>query len=367
MDVFQWDTSFETGLSEVDQQHHHLVDITNKFGCLLSQDEVRPDDIEDLFNELVSYTKYHFDEEEKVMHAAGVDKRHATQHEKEHEGFFQDVTMLHKSMSLKEPDTGKNLYEFLINWLVYHILGSDMNLAKQIEEINNGSTAAEAFAAKEQHADKSTESLLKALNNLFHQVSSRNRQLMELNQSLESKVEKRTQDLLSTNQKLEELATTDVLTGLANRRFAIQTLDHLWEETNQKGTSLSCILIDADNFKEINDTYGHDAGDIVLRTLAKNLKYAVRTDDIVCRLGGDEFLIICPNTNEEGSMHIANMTHAKISDLTVEVAGGAWQGSISVGVAIKTDSMQTIGDLIKAADRGVYAAKEAGKNCVMVA
>ncbi len=171
-------------------------------------------------------------------------------------------------------------------------------------------------------------------------------------------------DLSEANQKLGELASTDVLTGLSNRRHAMQILERLWAESIKSNAPLACMMIDADGFKEINDSYGHDAGDLVLRELAKELQYAVRTDDIVCRLGGDEFLIICPNTTEEGSIHIANITHTKISELTVEVAGGAWQGSISVGVAVKTDSMRSPGDLIKAADRGVYAAKEAGKNCV---
>lgn len=361
MDVFQWNKNFETGISEIDQQHHHLVDITNQFGSLLSQDDLRPSDIEKLFDELVSYTEYHFNEEEKVMHAAGVDERHVTQHEKEHKGFFQDVTMLHEEMLLRESDAGRNLFEYLVNWLVYHILGSDMNLARQIEAINNGCAAAEAFVAKEQHADKSTESLLKALNNLFHQVSRRNRQLLEFNLTLESKVEQRTLDLQDANQKLEELATTDVLTGLANRRFAIQTLDHLWNETVE---NLSCMLIDADNFKEINDTYGHDAGDIVLCELASHLKYAVRTDDIVCRLGGDEFFIICPDTDKTGLLRIAESVQTEIANLKVQVPGGIWYGSISVGVAIKTDFMRKPEDLIKAADNGVYSAKKSGRNCV---
>ncbi|MCD6581925.1 MAG: diguanylate cyclase [Desulfuromusa sp.] len=178
---------------------------------------------------------------------------------------------------------------------------------------------------------------------------------------------RKTLALSEANQKLGELASTDVLTGLSNRRHAMQILERLWAESIENNMPLACIMIDADGFKEINDSYGHDAGDTVLCELAKELQYAVRTDDIVCRLGGDEFLIICPNTNKEGSMHIASMVHTKISDLTVEVAGGAWQGSISVGVAVKTDSMQTLGELIKASDRGVYAAKEAGKNCVMMA
>ncbi|MEE4254471.1 MAG: bacteriohemerythrin [Desulfuromusa sp.] len=364
MDVFQWNKSFETGIAEVDRQHHYLVDLTNQFGSLISQGNVHSDDIKTLFAELVSYTHYHFDEEEKIMHAASIDERHIQQHEKVHKGFFQDVALLHEEVLSDGPINEKDLFEFLINWLVYHILGTDKNLAKQIDAINKGASSQEAYDTKEQDADAATASLLKALNTLFNQVSNRNRDLAELNRNLESKVEQRTQDLFTANQKLEKLATTDVLTGLANRRFAMQILESLWNTTGEESEKLSCMLIDADHFKEINDSYGHDAGDIVLCELAIQLKHAVRTDDIVCRLGGDEFLIICPKTDREGLLYISDKMHQQISKLHISVPGGSWRGSISVGIAVKTSSMEKPEDLIKAADKGVYAAKEAGKNCV---
>ena len=364
MFVFQWDKNFETGLIKGDKQHRHLVKLVNEFGSLLSQDRVSFGDREKLCNELVSYTQYHFKDEEKLMTLVGVDERHVSHHKQEHQNFLQDVTLMYQEMILGQNDTDKILFDFLVNWLIYHILGSDMNMAKQIEAINAGSSAADSFMAKERNVDKATGLLLKALNNLFHQVSNRNKQLNELNQTLEAKVEERTQSLSEANLQLEELALTDVLTGLSNRRHALQMLEQLWDESIRNKTSLACMMIDADGFKKVNDTYGHDAGDIVLCELAKHLRYSVRTDDIVCRLGGDEFLIICPNTNEGGAMHIANLTHAEIAALTVRVAGGVWQGSISVGVAVQSDSMQSPADLIRAADRGVYAAKGAGKNCV---
>jgi hemerythrin len=172
--------------------------------------------------------------------------------------------------------------------------------------------------------------------------------------------------LCSANKKLGEFALTDVLTGLSNRRYAMQILEKLWEETIANSNPLSCIMIDADSFKQVNDSYGHDAGDIVLCKLAIELSDNVRTDDIVCRLGGDEFLIICPNTNKEGALNLANNIHNKIRKLNVAVSGGSWHGSISVGVAVKTASMKNIEGLLKAADLGVYAAKEAGRDCVRV-
>lgn len=89
---------------------------------------------------------------------------------------------------------------------------------------------------------------------------------------------------------------TDVLTELPNRRHALRQLHRLWKEIEQSGDHLSGMVLDADGFKTINETFGHDSVDIVLKSLARELQHSVRNDDIVCRMGGDESLIICPHT-----------------------------------------------------------------------
>jgi hemerythrin len=91
------------------------------------------------------------------------------------------------------------------------------------------------------------------------------------------------------------------------------------------------MMIDADSFKQINDTQGHDAGDSVLRALSKQLLHAVRNDDIVCRLGGDEFLIICAGTPLDGAMMLAESIREEVAALRVPAGAGEWVGSISVG------------------------------------
>jgi len=298
------------------------------------------------------------------MASAGVDLRHLQEQKLEHQSFLQEVTLRHRSMSGELPLSGTHLFEYLVNWLIYHILGSDMSMSRQIKAIRQKVTAPEAYKAEKQGLDQSKGLLLTALNNLFLQVSDRNKELSELNETLEEKVEARTEELLNANQKLDELASTDVLTGLANRRQAMMLLEKLWLESAQKKEPLACMMIDADGFKTINDTYGHDAGDIVLCKLSKRLTFSVRTDDIVCRMGGDEFLIILPNTDLEGALKISKKTQAQVAEIVVPITGGFWPGSISVGVAERSESMQSVKDLIKAADKGVYAAKNAGKNCV---
>ncbi|MCP3893645.1 MAG: diguanylate cyclase, partial [Bacteroides sp.] len=188
--------------------------------------------------------------------------------------------------------------------------------------------------------------------------------LKQLNESLEEKVALRTRELSEANRHLEELSLTDVLTELPNRRHAIRCLSILWKKALQNDSPLVCMMIDADHFKEVNDTYGHDAGDAVLMELAKTLQHALRSDDTVCRLGGDEFFIICPNTDKKGGMHIAELTRKAVAALRVPTGGEPWHGSISIGVASRLPGMKNFEELMKDADKGVYAAKEAGKNCV---
>jgi hemerythrin len=253
MHVFQWDQNFVTGLPEIDKQHRHLIMVTNEFGRLLSLNDVLTSDIENVYNELVAYTQYHFEEEEKLMAATGVDERHSSYHQQEHQAFLNEVTQMHAAIDSINAETGQALLEFLLNWLVYHILGSDMSSARQIKAIQEGVSAAEAYQTRADDAGKATGPLLAALNNLFKQVSERNKQLVELNQTLENKVTHRTQALSEANQRLDELASTDVLTGLPNRRHAMQRLAQLWDESTNRGTSLACMMVDADGFKQIND------------------------------------------------------------------------------------------------------------------
>jgi hemerythrin len=237
-------------------------------------------------------------------------------------------------------------------------------MARQVTLIEQGSSASDAYEQEEKRSNGSTEPLLLALKDLLHQVSARNKELVLLTGTLEQKVVERTSELSQANHNLKQLALTDVLTGLPNRRHAMQQLTLLWNETLEYGTALSCMMIDADHFKQVNDKHGHDAGDTVLCELAHMLQYSVRTDDLVCRLGGDEFLIICPHTDSQGALTVANIIHQAVSEMRVPLGTGEWPGSISVGIATYTADMNTQDDLIKLADKGVYAAKKAGKNCV---
>jgi hemerythrin len=368
MESFHWDRHFVTGLDKVDEQHHHLVDVINQFGELLTRPQGATfEDIETVFGELAAYAQYHFREEESLMNEAGVDPRHQEHHRQEHLNFLQEVTQLHNTLVPESPDKAKPLLKFLVYWLAYHILGSDQSMAKQIDAIRSGQSAAEAFIAEERMKEGAVEPLLHALTGLFRQVSERNRELQHLNETLETRVAERTKELAQANRKLEEIALTDVLTGLPNRRHALNRLERAWAESVRDGTPLACMMIDADGFKPINDNYGHDAGDEVLRQLARELRHALRTDDVVSRLGGDEFFVICTHTPQEGAVRLAEKMRQAIAALRVPAGGGEWHGSVSIGVAMRRVEMGNFEALIKAADEGVYAAKKNGRNCVALA
>ncbi len=364
MQSFQWDKNYLTGLTEVDEQHLYLVDQINQLGQLLAENKYSLDDLNRLFKELADYAIYHFDDEQQMMLSLSIDSRHFDKHIQAHNNFLQEVTTMFSAVSEENLESAKQLMDFLTHWLAYHILGTDQNMARQIAFIKSGLSPTAAYEKEEREASSATEPLLKALNSLFHQVSARNKDLLKLNQTLEAKVAERTKALSDANIHLEELALTDTLTDLPNRRHAMRYLDAFWNESIQNNKPLSCMMIDADHFKEVNDTYGHDAGDVVLKELAKTLQYSYRNDDIVCRLGGDEFLVICPDTDHDGGLYIAEIVRKIVSDLKVPTGDGFWNGSISVGVATRETEMNHFDDLIKVADKGVYAAKKDGKNCV---
>ena len=366
MEAFQWNACFITGLHDVDEQHRRLVDLINRFGTLtMDHDGASIASLETVFGELADYARYHFAEEEAMMEANQLDTHLVSQHRANHASFLDEVALLHRGAS-DNRDAAKYLLQFLTHWLAYHILGSDQVMARQIAAIRSGKRSEEAYLSHVSSEDPATDTLLAALNALFHQVSERNHELVRLNKTLEARVAERTQALTEANQRLDELANTDTLTGLPNRRYAMRSLAAEWEISERLGTPISCMMIDADGFKAINDIHGHDAGDVVLRALSKQLQHAVRTDDIVCRLGGDEFLIICARTPLDGAMQLAETVREEVAGLRVPAGTGEWIGSVSVGVAARSSVMAGFEALIKAADLGVYAAKHNGRNCVAV-
>lgn len=170
--------------------------------------------------------------------------------------------------------------------------------------------------------------------------------------------------LAIANEQLSRLATTDELTGLPNRRAARARLTESWAFSARHGTPLSCVLIDIDHFKQFNDTYGHAVGDIVLRETARQLRGFARAEDVVCRIGGEEFLVLCPHTSVERAAEVAERHRRVIANASVEHEGSRLSVSISAGVAERHEDMAGVEDLLTATDRALYAAKQIGRNRV---
>jgi hemerythrin len=368
MQAFQWNHCFDTGLADVDEQHQRLVDVINRFGNLVMREEgASRDEIEVVFAELAQYARFHFAEEEALMVTSGLSPQYVESHRQTHIQFMDEVTLLYEGITTDNRGAAKGLLQFLTNWLAYHILGADQYMARQISLLASGGDNQNAAPSDAPAQDPAKDALLAALNGLFQQVSDRNHALVQLNKTLEARVAERTQALTDANQQLDDIANTDALTHLPNRRHAMRSFGRAWTHAISTNAALACMMIDADGFKQINDTHGHDAGDGVLRALARQLRDAVRTDDLVCRLGGDEFLIICADTPMDGALQLAEKIRSEVAALRVAAGTGEWRGSISVGVAVRTAEMTTMEDFLKAADLGVYAAKRNGRNCVAVA
>ncbi|MBI5536992.1 MAG: bacteriohemerythrin [Deltaproteobacteria bacterium] len=365
MESFRWDECFITGVPVIDEQHRHLVEVINHFGeTLTARQGASAGDIEQVLDELVNYAAVHFSAEAEFMDRSGVDGRHAGPHQQMHADFMSEVLQMRRGVASGEIAAAERLLKFLVHWLAYHILGVDQSLARESGAIAAGRTPAQAHDDEQEKKEGAVGPLLHALTGLFQQVTERNRELSELNRTLETKVAERTQALVEANQRLQDIANTDALTGLPNRRHALRTFESEWRQATETGGPIACMMIDADHFKRINDTQGHDAGDAVLRVLARQLRYSVRTDDLVCRLGGDEFLVICPRTPIHGAMMLAEQVRAAVASLRVPAGNDVWEGSISVGVGARTKTMTCVEDLMKAADEGVYVAKRSGRNFV---
>jgi two-component system cell cycle response regulator len=173
-------------------------------------------------------------------------------------------------------------------------------------------------------------------------------------------------DLAVANRKLNHLVRHDALTGMPNRRHAMERLAAEWQRAVRGGTPLLCMMVDIDHFKRVNDTWGHDAGDVVLRETAAVMKAALRQSDDLCRFGGEEFLAICPGADIETAHVLGDRLRAAVA--RHRVSAGSFHGSVtvSVGAAGYTPGMASVDELLKLADEALYAAKDAGRDRVCI-
>jgi len=170
--------------------------------------------------------------------------------------------------------------------------------------------------------------------------------------------------LTEANRRLFDIAHHDALTGLPNRRLAIDRLQQEWSGYQRRHKPFAIALIDLDHFKRVNDDLGHDIGDLVLAQLARVLRRQIRTEDTVARFGGEEFLVLMPDTDVDAARLLAERIRASIAREPFVSVGAHCDMTASVGVAAAAPGMHSWQELLKAADRALYAAKGAGRDRV---
>ncbi|HLK38039.1 MAG TPA: diguanylate cyclase [Polyangiaceae bacterium] len=162
--------------------------------------------------------------------------------------------------------------------------------------------------------------------------------------------------------KLETMATTDGLTGLLNKRAMLELATQKIAAAARFDRNLSVLVVDIDHFKKVNDGYGHDVGDLVIRTLADILKRQKRATDAVARFGGEEFVILCEQTDENGAMLLAERIREELGKTSCRVAQGLVSVTCSIGAATLPAAGRDWESLFKAADEALYVSKRSGRN-----
>lgn len=173
---------------------------------------------------------------------------------------------------------------------------------------------------------------------------------------------------LHLREKLESQSIRDGLTSLFNRSFMEIALERELTRAGRQAKQVAVMMLDIDHFKQFNDTFGHEAGDVVLREVADAMRLGVRSEDIVCRFGGEEFVIIMPEITTRAALERAELLRRMIGDLALRYHGQLLrQVTISVGIAMYPDHSDVPDELLRTADHALYAAKHKGRNCVVPA
>lgn len=181
-----------------------------------------------------------------------------------------------------------------------------------------------------------------------------------------TKLTKFTCDLKLLNDKLDYANRYDSLTNIYNRSYTLNLANKYYELSKFEKTPFSILLIDYDFFKKVNDTYGHDTGDEVLKTLSKTISLSIRKNDIFGRYGGEEFLLICPNTNKDEAFLLAEKIRKNVNKKVMINENEIFM-SISIGLCEDLkDKDLSLTNLISNADNALYKAKESGRNQVSI-
>jgi len=199
---------------------------------------------------------------------------------------------------------------------------------------------------------------------LQRKVREKTEELQDLNHKLESKVEIRTKELLHLNEKLLLMANTDPMTGIYNRRYFFDVSQQILAISQKDNMPICIAMLDIDRFKNINDTYGHDVGDEVIKKVAEQIRASLREEDILIRFGGEEFLVVLLDISaEEGSLFCEDIRRDIENSYPIDKVT---QVTISIGISELQPEDNNIDSIVKRADDALYQAKRTGRNRVVL-
>ncbi len=200
-----------------------------------------------------------------------------------------------------------------------------------------------------------------------HRIRQQNQQLQTQLHSKVEEVRVKNLQLKESLAKLAHMAATDYLTGLANRRHFADLLERHFSEARRYEFDLTCVMIDLDNYKTLNDTLGHQMGDKILMTAAKVIQANLRASDMAARYGGDEFVLLLPHTSVELGLAVAERIRRQMALTSVQYLKIDPALTLSMGLANLHDDRPASADaMVAMADKALYAAKDAGRNCLIV-
>ena len=465
MQFFYWNKSFEVGIAEIDSQHRGLVDLINALASAVVEGGKLPE-AKTLLDQLLGYAAQHFSNEEQIMATAPLSLEEKTRHQQEHHSFAKKVKTIVLRSDLMQGEVSQQVLEFLTTWLISHILGSDMRIAKALTRKGADSgqkgerlfeispverLLLEALTETERRfrliADQTSvliwvsdstgnrgffnrawndfvgvqkksshefdwqryihpedlaayrEKLAAVLSDPkpaefeyrllshdgnYHWILERILPRIDFNDALlgllasstdisgikqaEALVSKSSLDLEKEvayrTEKLEQLMLTDPLTGIGNRRQLSKRLEEEVIRAERYLRPLTVAFFDIDHFKRVNDTYGHNVGDLVLASTAQSLGSRLRGCDLLCRFGGEEFVVLLPETDKEQAIKVAERMRLDIASMRV----GQVEQTITISAGLAQWQPGESGDqILERCDQALYMAKASGRNCCRMA
>ncbi|MDA8192657.1 MAG: diguanylate cyclase [Thermaerobacter sp.] len=338
--LLNWNDGMRTGLETVDAEHQHLFAIFNALYRIRGHGHDAPE-LQRLMQELARYTRYHFRTEADLMHRWAVSAPHQQQHFKAHREFRRHVNRATALASSAPADVVDALLPFLAQWILYHIMGMDAALAREIHALQAGEAATVPLIATDSLHD----------------------QMLALITRLNNQLAERAFDVLLEKRQWENQALQDDLTGLPNRLALYQHLSREIARIHRAGGVIAVGMMDIDDFKSVNDTWGHAAGDRLLHATAVRLQSATRAADFVARLGGDEFVVVLQDLKEGPSL-LGNI--ATSFDRIQQAFEAPFQIAsevpiavrFSIGVAVFPGDAEDLETLVQRADQAMYYAKQ---------